>query len=321
MSDLQQTYKNYIEKRELFERLDTDSLAEIQTEQTAVAVKQTLTERLLPARMLSKAYRQEHEIDLKNQEIRILNQQEAYVQLDKETLLQEIIKLQDILPSIVLLDVHEVDRLEWVINRILRNIAQVEIILPQLQNSVNSSNKKATVWLVAEGADLLVENRRQQNHKGILSKVIDGLSTFLSQRTFASHDEINEQLQVINPLVEEINQLSQEISEIEARQDTIDHRKKPIKWINQIKDYRVVEYIDLLQDLILKNQKFDVWSILSGTVQYYVKRETNQLSSQIVLLRARLEEVKSWCEYAKKDIAMYRALTKDDDGLQLRSIR
>jgi len=165
MSKLHQTYNDYIEKRELFERLDQDTLAQINVKQTAIAVKKTLTERLFPARMLSKEYKQEHRTDIKNEEIRLLNQQEAYVQLDKETLLQEIIKLQEVLPSIVLLDLHEVDRLELVINRILRNIVQVEIILPQFQNTINSSNKRATTGLLAEGADLVVENRRGKNHK------------------------------------------------------------------------------------------------------------------------------------------------------------
>ncbi len=314
MSRLQETYASYLEKRELLETLDQQTLSEIQQEQTAIAVSKTLTERIFPSWMLSKKYKEQYETDLKNEKLVRLNEQEYHVQTDRATLLQEIIHLQNTLPSIVLLSVDEVNRLEILIDRLLHNVAQIEVVLQQLHNTVSSSGKKATTGILAEWADLLVENRRKTDTKWIRSRGIDVVSTLLSQRTFSSHDEINEQVSKLNPLVEEINQLVDEITQIETRQQKIDDRKKPIKWLNTIKDYRVVEYLDLLQDVIFPNTKYDIGSWLSLLVQAFVKHETSQLSTQITFLKSRLAEIKNWCAHAKKDISLYRVLTREDDA-------
>ncbi len=150
MSRLQETYASYLEKRELLETLDQQTLSEIQQEQTAIAVSKTLTERIFPSWMLSKKYKEQYETDLKNEKLVRLNEQEYHVQTDRATLLQEIIHLQNTLPSIVLLSVDEVNRLEILIDRLLHNVAQIEVVLQQLHNTVSSSGKKATTGILAE---------------------------------------------------------------------------------------------------------------------------------------------------------------------------
>jgi len=148
MSKLQQTYNEYLQKRATLEDLETKTQSEIHEEQTKVALRQTLVERMFPKRMISDLYKQTHKTQEKNEAVKALNEKERALVADKEALLQEIISIQNTLPTIVLLSAKEVEKLESLNSRILSTIAQIEVILIELKNKLSSSDKKATTGII-----------------------------------------------------------------------------------------------------------------------------------------------------------------------------
>lgn len=148
MSKLQQTYNEYLQKRATLEELEAKTHAEVYEEQTKVALSQTLLEKTFPTRMISDAYKETHKTEEKSEAIKALNEKERTLVADKEALLQEIISIQNSLPTIVLLSAREVEKLQSLNSRILSTIVQIEVTLIDLKNKLSSSDKKATTGIL-----------------------------------------------------------------------------------------------------------------------------------------------------------------------------